>query len=276
MVKTESIITASDRASLFSLEWKPDGDLKGAVILVHGLGEHCGRYEYVAQKLTASGYTLVGFDLRGHGKSPGKRGHTYFEVVKDDISIVKETVTKRYPGTKQWIYGHSMGGNLVLNYLLTRKPQFTGAIVTSPGLKTGVPLSPLKKAFAKIASRILPAYTIPNGLDLQNLSRDPDVIARYQADPLVHPYISARLGNDLLTSGEMIVEQAANFGDVPLLLMQGTADHIVNPDVTQKFAESYTGKINYIPWKGFYHELHNEPEKELVLDTIIQWMERIG
>jgi alpha-beta hydrolase superfamily lysophospholipase len=256
----------------FAREWAPQNPPRGVVGLVHGLGEHIGRYQYVADRLNQAGYALFGIDLPGHGRSEGARGHFSFVEGMEEIDLLLQEARKRYPGSPLFLYGHSMGGALTLYYVLNRKPDLRGVVVTSPGLATGAPVPSSKIRLAKIMARLFPSFTMENGLDLNNLSRDPDVIQAYKDDPLVHPRISARLGLDLLTLGEWMLAQAPSFKP-PLLLVQGAKDHIVSPKATAAFAAAVPAdKITYKVWDGFYHETHNEPEKEQVVAYMIDWL----
>lgn len=257
---------------IFAQEWKPDGEPIAVVTLVHGLGEHIGRYQYIAETFAAIGIGLVGFDIAGHGRSEGTRGHTSFDEVLGDIDTALSEAEKRYPGKPRFIYGHSMGGALTLFYLLKRRPSLKGAVVTSPGLAVGEKVPAAKIIAAKIMARLMPSFTMDNGLDLNNLSRDAKVAQQYKADPLVHPRVSARLGLDVLTIGKWIIEHAAEIS-IPLLLVQGSGDHIVSPQATAALAEAVpAGVVTYKVWEGFYHETHNEPEKEQALDCITRWL----
>jgi alpha-beta hydrolase superfamily lysophospholipase len=264
----------SDGLNIYAKEWKPEGKVKAVVALVHGLGEHIGRYDHVAEAFGKAGYAMVGFDQRGHGKSDGVRGHESYDNAMEDITRNIQNARDRYPGLPVFLYGHSLGGNLVLYYTLTQKPELKGVIATSPGLATAEPLPPALLALTKILYRIAPSTKIKNGLDLYGLSHDPQVAEKYKADPLVHPFISPRLALDMLNAGNYSVDHAAEF-PLPLLLMQGTADRLVNPKRTKDFAKAAPlNKITYKEWEGFYHETHNEPQKEEVIGTMINWMDQ--
>jgi alpha-beta hydrolase superfamily lysophospholipase len=234
-----------DNVAFYFQGWQPD-EPRGVVCLVHGLGEHSGRYAHVAAALNAAGYALFGCDLRGHGKSAGPRGHTpAYDALLDDIGRLLDEATARYPGLPRFLYGHSLGGSLVLNFALRRcsgqalrrKPTLSGegqsqgvagVIATSPGLRTATPPPMLKVTIGKLLYNLAPAMQMANGLDRSGLSHDPQVIAAYNADPLVHDRISARLGLDLLRNGEWALAHAAEFPAVPLLLVHGTADRITS------------------------------------------------
>ncbi len=261
---------------LHAKAWQPDEETRGSVALVHGLGEHIGRYQHVAEVLTGAGYALIGMDLPGHGRSGGTRGHAAFEEITGDIDQLLEEASKRWPSKPRFLYGHSMGGAITVFYTLTCRPEVQGVIVTSPGLAAGQPVPSWKKLMAKVMGRLAPSMTLDNGLDMDNLSNDPAVIAAYKADPLVHPKISTRLGLDLLTRGAWVTEQAENW-PVPLLLVQGTGDHIVSPAATEAFARRIPAHLlTYKVWEGLYHETHNEPDKEQVLRYMLDWIEKIA
>lgn len=257
---------------LFAKDWKPEGEVRGAVALVHGLGEHIGRYRPVAELLNAAGYSVTGFDLPGHGQSEGKRGDASYDAIGKEIDHLLQEVHQRYPGKPTFLYGHSLGGALVLYYVLQYRPALCGVVVTSPGLASDTPMPASKIFMARLLARLAPSFTMENGLDLQNLSHDPQIMQAYQQDPLVHPMISARLGIDLLTKGQWIIEHAAEF-PAPLLLEQGTDDHLVSPKATAAFAKNVPAdKITYKVWDGLYHETHNEQEKAQVIRYMIDWL----
>ncbi len=259
---------------IFAQEWQPEGDPRGAIALVHGLGEHSGRYQHVAETFTQAGYALVSCDLPGHGRTEGPRGlFSYTEGLIEIDHLLKETAN-RCPGVPRFIYGHSMGGVLVLYYTLMRRPDLRGAIVTSPGLAAGTPVPSWKRTAAKLLANIFPSFTMANGLDRNNLSHDQAVIHAYDADPLTHDRVSALLGRDILTRGDWIIDQASDY-PLPLLLMQGSKDHIVSTQATDAFARRVPAeKLTYRIWEGLYHETHNEPEKAQVLQTMVDWLDQ--
>lgn len=258
--------------NIFAQEWRPDGPPKAVIGLVHGLGEHSSRYEHVAQAVSQAGYALIGMDLPGHGRSGGKRGCTSFDDIVVEIDYLLDEIRGRFPGCPAFLYGHSMGGVMVLYYTLKRQPDLHGVISTSPGLAPGEPVPAIKRTLARLLYRIAPDFTLENGLDQNNLSRDPALVEAYRQDPLVHPRISARLGWDILSRGEWIIENAVNF-PLPLLLAIGTADHIVSRQATQKFVERVPPeKLTFKAWKGLVHETHNEPEKQQVIEYLLNWI----
>ena len=266
---------APDGVPFYFQGWQPDTPPKAVVCLVHGLGEHSGRYAHVAAALNDAGYTLLGFDLRGHGKSGGPRGHTpSYDALMDDIGRLLDEATQRYPGKPQFLYGHSLGGNLVLNYALRRKPSINGVIATSPAIRMATPPPGSQITLAKIMNRIRPAMQMANGLALDGLARDPEVIRAYTNDPLVHNKISVHLALEMLQAGEWALAHAAEF-PLPLLLVHGTADKLTSAPASQEFAAKVpAGRCTLKLWEGFYHETHNEPEKAEVLAFMIDWLQK--
>jgi alpha-beta hydrolase superfamily lysophospholipase len=239
---------------------------------VHGLGEHTGRYAHVAAALNEAGYAVLGCDLRGHGKSEGLRGHTpSYDALMDDIGRLLDEAAQRYPGKSRFIYGHSLGGNLVLNYTLRRKPPLAGVVSTSPAIRVANPLPVTQLTLAKVMNKLQPTMQMPNGLALDNLARDPEVIRAYKSDPLVHNKISVRLAVEMLQAGEWALAHAAEF-PLPLLLVHGTADELTSAAATQEFAGKVRGDCTLKLWDGFYHETHNEPEKAEVLRFMVAWI----
>lgn len=261
--------------------WLPDTDPRAVVCLVHGIGEHTGRYAHVAAALNAAGYALLGCDLRGHGRSGGPRGHTpSYAALLDDIDRLLEEAAHRHPGLPRFLYGHSLGGNLVLNYALRSdpglrsQPAVTGVIATSPALRLATPPPALQVALVRAINKVYGGLRIPNGLDLEGLARDPEVIRAYTKDPLVHNQVSVRLALGMFESGEWALAHAAGF-PLPLLLVHGTQDKLTSAKASEEFAAQVPGgRCTLKLWEGFYHETHNEPEQAQVLQFMIDWLNR--
>ncbi len=257
---------------IYASEWRPDAGPRGVVAVVHGLGEHVGRYQHVADALNQAGYGVIGFDLAGHGRSEGVRGHATYDGVLEDIDRLLQEAGERYPNQPCFLYGHSLGGALTIYYALKRRPALNGFIATSPGLYPGAPVPPVKLLLAKVMAAVKPDFTMQNELDVNNLSRDTAIVQAYKDDPLVHGKISTRLGLDLVTKGAWVQEQAAHFPG-PLLLMQGDCDYLVSQQALSRFAEAVPAeKLTYKVWPGSYHETHNDLEKQQVIQTIIDWL----
>ena len=262
----------ADGLKLFAQGWSPKDQPRAVVCLVHGLGEHTGRYGHVAAALAHVGYALLGFDLRGHGHSEGQRGHTpTFDLMLDDVAHLLEEASRRFADVPRFLYGHSLGGTLVLNHALRRRPQVVGVIATGPLLRTAFAPPAWKTALGRLLYGWWPTLSLSNGLDIQGLSHDAGVVRAYADDPLVHDRVSARLGMDMLDAGEWALAHATEFF-LPLLLMSGGADPITSAEATRQFAAGVTGDCTLKIWDGLFHEIHNEPEQQQVFDVMIEWL----
>lgn len=272
MENFKSYWKSTDDLALFNQIWEPRDDVRASVCLVHGLGEHSGRYAHVAEYFGKDNFASLAFDHRGHGKSEGLRGHApSAEIFLDDIDLLLQEAKSRYQGKPCFLYGHSLGGILVLYYALKRRPDVHGVVATSPGLRTALEEQKLKIKFAEIMGRLLPTLSLPTGLDTKALSHNPQVVQDYQQDPLVHDRATLAFANKLLEAIEWIFEHASEFS-LPLLLVHGSEDKIAYPRGSQEFASLVTGDCTLRLWKGLAHETHNEPQKEAVLDYTLNWM----
>jgi len=263
-----------DGLPLFAQAWEPQTKVEGVICLVHGLGEHSSRYEHWAGKLTSAGFALLAFDLRGHGRSGGKRGDTpSYNHFAEDIYIMLDQAAKEFPGTPAFLYGHSLGGMLVLYYLIKNKPDIKGAVVTSPGLRTMLDQQKGKVTALRILEPIIPKITMPNGLELEGLSKDTDVVDKYRNDPLVHDRVSLRMGKGMIDTIDYIFSNASKI-DIPLLLMHGSSDRITYHQGSEEIAEKINSECTLKIWDGLFHELHNEPEKDQVYDYLLDWLNK--
>lgn len=268
-------LTRPDGITLQGTCWTPTTTAaKGLIVLVHGFGEHHQRYTHVAAAWAAAGWILYGYDRRGHGTSTGSRGHMdSLEVELDDLAAMLAQAQQTYAGLPCVLYGHSQGGNIVLNYLLRRAPQLAGSIVTSPWLTLTTEPPAWLKVASRIAQRLLPKATIK--ADVKPISRDTAVQTRYLNDPLVHNQITTRAAHQTVEAGLWLLQQRTTL-PCPMLLMHGTADLVTDIRSTQLFAERQSGELTTRWWEGLYHELHNEPEKAEVLDFMLHWLNALS
>ncbi|HAX69598.1 MAG TPA: lysophospholipase [Anaerolineales bacterium] len=263
-----------DGLDMFAQVWEPDVTQPRAVVcLVHGLGEHSSRYAHVAEAFTKEGFILFTSDLRGHGRSGGLRGHiSSIEDFMQDIDILMENARSRYAGLPLLLYGHSLGGILVLHYGLIRKPDVRGVIATSSGLRTALEKQPLKVFLAKMLGALIPKTLITSGLDSNGLSHDEKVVQVYNNDPLNHDKASLGFGKTMLGVTKWTLDHAGEFSR-PLLLMHGKEDAIAFPSGSIEFAAPLKERCTLVLWEGGYHELHNEPDKAEVLKTMTLWID---
>ena len=258
--------------TLFGANW-PVQNPRAVLALVHGQGEHIGRFKHVAEWYNRQGIAVLGFDQQGYGRSEGKRGHAKnLQVLLDDIGLLLEKTRQMYPGIPCFVYGHSMGGGLALNYVAHYAPELTGLIVTGPWIRLAFEAPAFKVVAGKILRRFMPTLTLPTGLASHFISRDAAVVKAYNDDPLVHSKLSAAGGIALLESAKWLDTWAGAF-KIPVLLQHGGGDKITSASATKKFAARVKGDITYHEWPGLYHEIHNEKEKEAVFEYTLQWIE---
>ncbi len=248
----------------------PTGAPRAVVCLVHGLGEHAGRYRHVATRFAEAGYALLAFDMRGHGHSEGLRGHTpSYSLMMADIAGYLACATDRFPHCPRVLYGHSFGGNLALNLMLRYHPEVAGALVTSPLLHPAFTPPAWKRMLLATASGLLPRLPLASGVEPGGLSQDPEVVHRYRADPLVHDRVSLRLGAALLKSGTYALKHAARL-QRPVLLMHGEADPITSAAASKLFADRAGSTCRLRLWPGMLHELHNETARDLIISCLVE------
>jgi alpha-beta hydrolase superfamily lysophospholipase len=257
--------------------WEPDGPAKAAVCLVHGLGEHSGRYGAVASRLTEAGYAVFAFDLRGHGESGGRRGDTRFAAAYEDIDRLLADSAAWLPGAPRFLYGHSLGGLLVLAYTLDRRPALAGVVASGAALHNALREQKAKLVLVRSLAPLLPHLALPSGLDDTLISRDPAVVAAYRADPLTHDRATLGFGRDAVDAADAALADATGF-PVPLLLLHGGADRLTSPSGSRAFATALgTERCTLIVYDGLYHEVHNEPEQARVSADVVAWLdERIA
>ena len=243
------------------------------VILVHGMGEYSRRYERtVVPLLLKSSIAVISYDQFGHGHSQGQKGHHpgYYYLL-DSIEHLISKAAVLFPLKPVFLYGHSMGGNVVINFTLRRTHHLKGVIATSPFLRLAFDPPGWKLFFGKWIDKIYPSLTMPNELDLQFLSKDQEEIAAYKNDPLIHDKVSTRYSLKMMKTGEWAIHHASSL-TTPMLLMHGTKDQITSHLASKEFADNAKGMVTYVPVENGYHELHHDLEKDMVLARICDWI----
>ena len=262
-----------DGLRLYFQGWQSEHELKGVISLVHGLGEHSGRYSTWAGLLNQAGYTVLSYDLRGHGKSGGQRGHiSSFDDYLKDTTLLLDEAKKRYPEVAQFLYGHSLGAIIVTNYVLRKKPQLNGVIVSGLANKTSLQEQKGKIILAKVLGSIVPKMSMSTGLVPATISKDPQVVEKYIHDPMVHNKASvgfAKASMDAINYDD----QHAQEWELPVLFMHGELDKLGYADGSREFSGKIKGDCTLKIWPGMYHEVHNEPEKDQVLDYLCKWLD---
>ena len=268
-------LNLADGTELFWRSWVP-ADPRAASLFVHGLAEHSGRYEATARFFAGRGMACYAVDLRGHGQSQGRRVHVdSFDDYRADVDAALALVRERHPGLPLFPVGHSMGGLIVILYVLAKPQAVTGAVVSSPLLAAHPSAEPSSalKAVSRILSSVAPRLLIASNLDTAALSRDPAVVEAYVKDPLVTSKVSPRWFASLQTAMAQARLRAPSLA-VPMLLMQSGADRLVDPEATRRWAQAAPpDQLEFVWWDGLFHEMFNEPEREQVLDRTARWIE---
>lgn len=263
---------AFDGKKLYAQNWQPEITPKAVICVVHGIGEHSERYSDWALLLNDWEYGVLAIDYRGHGKSEGKRGYIKsYECLMKDIDLLMTKAEELYPNVPKILYGHSLGGNMVLNYVLRRNPKVKAVIASSPWLELVTPPKGLKLAFGRVMNIILPSYTQRRESHKADLTHDAGEIEKYEKDELVHNLVSPRLYFSVCKAGKWAMKNAAKF-NVPLLLMHGDEDKVTSHKASEEFARKVKEKSTLKIWKGLRHELHHETKRADVLNYTLQWV----
>ncbi len=260
----------SDGATVFWQQWLPDGDPIAVVCLVHGLGEHSGRYAHVARRFTDAGFAVFAMDMRGHGNSGGGRGDVTVDLAVADIADLVGDAKTEFPGKPLFLYGHSLGGLMTMTYVVRRKPAINGLVASAPALDSELREQKLKFFMANLLGGLAPGVSIPTGLDPKAVSRDPAVVAAYENDPLVHDKGSLGLAKSTFQAMDAMMDQTSF--PVPLLIIHGQADTLTVPSASKTFTDNVTGDVTLLEYEGMFHEPHNEPEQEEVMGEVLAWM----
>lgn len=273
MQNTEGKFTGAKSTELYFQKWKPDGETRAVIAIVHGFGEHCGRYPNVVKHFVPRGYAVYGFDHRGHGKSPGKRGHiNEWSEFRDDVRAFVQLIEKQEPNQPIFMLGHSLGGLIALEYVL-RHPEGLKGIIASGPLLVQAGLSPVVIAMGKVLSRVAPSVSVKTGLDASTISRDPAVVKAYQDDPLVHGVGTPRLSTEITAAQNWTNAHAADL-KLPLLLIVGSEDKLVPPEGGRKFFDAVTiADKQKLDYQGAYHETHNDIIAPQVMADMERWLE---
>lgn len=262
---------------LFFQKWIPEGPVQAGIVLVHGAGEHSGRYEHVKDWFLARQIAFFAGDLPGFGRSPGRRGHInrfsdYVNTVKDWVETAKSAIGD----APLFVLGNSVGGLVTIRLLQESAAgnlPIRGVILCSPCLRLKLHVPLWKQRLAAALSKLTPGLRLPNGIDAAAVSRSRSVVEAYSTDPYNEHRVSFRWFEELHTAMQHASLQAGRIR-YPILLLQAGADRIVDPDAAAPFIEKVSARDRKIKvYPGFYHELLNEPEREEVLADILEWIE---
>jgi alpha-beta hydrolase superfamily lysophospholipase len=273
MRHTEGHFTTSDGSTIYTQAWRPDAAPQASLLIVHGLGEHSGRYGNYVDYFVPRGYALYSFDTRGHGRSSGPRGHIdHFDQFVADIDQRAAEARSDWPGTPLFVLAHSLGSLMGLSYARQYPDRLTGLIVTGTALQDALQMPAWKRNLANILSRITPSLKLNNGVALSGLSHDPAVIAAFEADPLTHTWGTPRLDAEVKATRAQIMQSAPRWR-VPTLMLHGGSDPICLAEGARQFAaQTPPGMVAYREYPGLYHEIHNETEKTQVFGDVAAWL----
>jgi len=274
MQQKEGYFQGTGNFKLYWRCWLPDGKPKAVILVAHGLGEHISRYNNLVNHLVPRGYAVYGLDHQGHGKSEGIRVFVdRFQVYIDDVKTFHDLVCKNRPDSKIFLLGHSMGGLIATAYTVQHQQDLVGLIVSAPLLKPGESITPATIAMARIVSVLAPRMGVA-AIDSIYLSHDKAVVEAYDNDPLVYRgKVTARLGAELFNAMAKLETQLSTIA-LPMLIIQGSDDKLVNPEGARMLYEKAGSKDKTFKiYDGLYHELFNEPDRERVFADLDAWLD---
>lgn len=254
--------------------WTPDGEPRGVVVLCHGFGEHARRYDHVAERFGEAGLITYALDLRGHGRSGGKR--VYLRNIGEyttDFRTLVGIATRDHPSLNRVVLGHSMGGGIVFAYGVEHLDEYSAMVLSGPAVYAHDMVSSPMIVLAKVVGSILPGLPVEQ-LETEAVSRDPEVVAAYMADPLVHHgKVPAGVAKALIKVGETMPQRAAKL-TAPLLVVHGEQDKLIAVEGSRRLLEYVASTDAHLKvYPELYHEVFNEPERALVLDDVTAWIE---
>ncbi len=260
-----------ENTDFFGQYWEAE-NTKAVIVLVHGMGSHSSRYEnFIVPKLVEQNYSVVTFDHFGHGRTKGKRGYTpSVEAVLGSVSYVIEKAKSLFHEKSVFLYGHSMGGNVVINHALRKDSGLTGVIATSPYLRLAFTPPAWKLKLAKFMGKIYPKFTLTNELDASKISRIPEEVEKYTSDNLVHSKVGLVFSVGFIETGQWAIDNA-NKLKIPMLIAHGTADGLTSFDASKEFTEK-TELAELKAYQGGYHELQNDLCRDEFIKDIITWL----
>jgi acylglycerol lipase len=254
--------------------WTPGTTPRGVVVLSHGYAEHARRYDHVAERFGESGLVTYALDHRGHGRSGGKRVYLRdLSEYTDDFHTLVGIAAKRHPELKRVVLGHSMGGGIVFAYGVEHPDDYTAMVLSGPAVDAQAAVSPVMVFVAKTLGKIMPGLPVEQ-LPTDAVSRDPAVVAAYNADPMVyHGKLPAGIARALLSVGETMPRRAAAL-TAPLLVVHGEQDKLIPVAGSHHLLECVASEDAHLKvYPELYHEVFNEPERAVVLDDVASWIE---
>lgn len=267
-IPRESWLDSTSGSKLFTRSWAVDG-AEAVVVLVHGLGDHSGRFEPVAQFFCRAKFSVIGFDALGHGKTGGAMPS--FDVLTKDLIKVIRLARSQYT-VPVLLFGQSLGGGIVLHHGISGEDPVDGIIAGSPLLRPAFKPPAWKLFIGRTLGKLWPELTLGTGLNPQNLTSDPVEVTRYLNDPLILRHVSAALGISMLEAGENTLLRASQL-TTPTLIIHGTDDRITSAEASREFAKRAGAICEIKLWPNLLHDLHFELEKDRVLGYVVDWIQ---
>ena len=274
----EGYFKIGQEQSIYYQNWLPSTPPRAILLIVHGLNEHCGRYEKMAAYFTGKGYGVYGMDLVGHGKSSGTRSFAKdFPALIDPILSYLDMIKESHPGTPVFLIGHSMGGLIGAYFLIDHNQELSGAVLSGSLVMVPEYVSDFTIQIGKVISKILPKVRLI-GIDKSGLSKDPEVVKAYINDPLVYNGKSTARISSVINDGINYVADHGSKITLPLLLLHGGDDRICDPSWSTYLHNLISSpQKKLIIYDDLYHEVYNEPEQETVFNDVLSWLdERLG
>jgi alpha-beta hydrolase superfamily lysophospholipase len=274
MSVTTGLFEGAGCVELFYRCRRPDGDARAVLAIVHGHGEHSGRYEKIADFLVARGIAVCGFDHRGHGRSRGQRGHIdSWAQYRADTAAFLRLMGRLEPRCPVFLMGHSMGALVVLDYLIHDPAGIRGAIISGAPIEPAGVAKPALVLMSRLLSRVCPRFPMSLSLDVSALSRDAAVVRAYVEDPLVHGRFTARWGTESLAAVARVKARAAEV-NVPLLFVHGEADRLnLLIGIRDFFAKVTSIDKTLHIYPEMFHEPHNDFGYDRYLSDLERWLE---
>ncbi len=263
---------ASDGQELFAQKWDAGKSAKAAILLVHGFGEHSTRYTNWAIRLAKENISVLTFDIRGHGQTPGKQGNiSDYNLLLNDIQLLVDKGKSEFKNIPLFLYGHSMGGNLVASYAITKNADLAGIILTSPWFELASLPPRIVISTILLTSKLMPWFIGKATVKPEFISRELREVHQYKTDPLIHNRISLGLVRSVYEKG-IVAKRSVYKINSPLLVMHGSDDQITSCKASREFIRNASEKTTFVEWPGCYHELHHDIDRDRVFDKLVEWI----
>lgn len=269
-------VHSSGGIKLACTSWHPSDPPEAVLFIVHGLGEHADRYEEMAKTFASQKIAVFAFDHRGHGKSEGKKGHAKsVDQLIEDTEHALMKCRSLFLEIPIFLFGHSMGGQVVASYLnKIKSKEIEGAIISSAWFRLVKPIAVWQLKLVKHVRALFPGITLSNGIDAAEISSVKTEVALYKNDPLIHDKISLSLFYSLFQNGINLIN-FAQLSKMPVLVCHGASDQITSPQSSEHFAKKLGDKAEFKLWPNAFHDPHHDVDKDMVIQYYAAWIKTI-